>query len=138
MITSAPPLVSDVMTRRVLGVRADDTLLEAARVMSDGNVGGVAVLGPSGDVTGFVSKTDLVDRLAEGRPLADVRVGEIISGEVVETTELTPLDEALARMAFEGVHRALVRDERGDPTGMLSAWDVLRAIGDRRLVLRVG
>lgn len=138
MITSAPPLVSDVMTRRVLGVRADDSLLEAARVMSDGNVGGVAVLGPSGDVAGFVSKTDLVDRLAEGRPLADVRVGEIISGEVVETTELTPLDEALARMAFEGVHRALVRDERGDPTGMLSAWDVLRAIGDRRLVLRVG
>lgn len=138
MITSAPPLVSDVMTRRVLGVRADDSLLEAARVMSDGNVGGVAVLGPSGDVAGFVSKTDLVDRLAEGRPLADVRVGEIISGEVVETTELTPLDEALARMAFEGVHRALVRDERGDATGMLSAWDVLRAIGDRRIVLRVG
>lgn len=52
--------VEDVMTRRVITVRPDTPVHEAARLMFTNRVGGLPVIDASGRVVGIISDGDLI------------------------------------------------------------------------------
>lgn len=55
--------VKDVMTKKVLTVRSDQTLIEAARILVKYNISGAPVLDKKGNMVGILSEKDLFHAL---------------------------------------------------------------------------
>jgi CBS domain-containing protein len=55
--------VKDVMTRKVLTVKSDETLIEAARILVKHNVSGAPVVDKKGKMIGVLSEKDLFHAL---------------------------------------------------------------------------
>lgn len=116
--------VNEVMTADPRTVTPDDSLVEAARHMRDGDVGAVVVI-REGDVAGVLTDRDIVVRgVAQGLDVAQGTVGEVASQEsVVTVTPDQTIDEATRLMTEHDVRR-LVVVQGGRPAGILSLGDL--------------
>src|SRR5438874_13419479 len=106
-------LVRDVMTTDVVSLQVDTTLIDAARVMQDKDIGDVVVVEDE-RLVGVVTDRDIVVRaIAEGLTPDTTTLGAIVSRDLVtERPDDTTL--ALARlMRDRAVRRPLARDEHG-------------------------
>ena len=112
--------VNDVMIRNVVTIDASATLLQAAEVMRDANVGMLPVM--EGDVLrGIVTDRDLVVRAMtrDIRP-SEVSVAECLS-EPPRCAEPTwSLDEAMEEMARQQVGRLPIVDGDGRVLGVVT------------------
>jgi predicted transcriptional regulator len=122
--------VRDIMTSCVQGLAAETPLQEAARMLTENQVGGAPVL-DQGRIVGVVSKSDLVavhQRTDDRATVADVMTHVIYA---VRPTD--PVMSAIRLMVQENVHRAIVVDGDGRLAGVITPMDVLRALsrGDR-------
>ena len=115
--------VREMMTGNPEQVDTDTTVHEAARIMSELNVGAVPVV-TGGQLQGIVTDRDITVRvIAENRNPAEVRVGEIATPSPVTVTPDMDMDEAARLMAEHQVRRLPVVE--GDRlVGMLSLGDV--------------
>jgi CBS domain-containing protein len=69
--------VEDFMTRRVITITPDTTLLAAAKLMLEHRVGGLPVLDAAGHLIGVFSESDLLREEGEkGSPWLDIMVAE--------------------------------------------------------------
>ncbi len=121
--------VRDLMSRGVVWVHPDMTLEELAEVMLERKHMGYPVL-TDGRLIGIVTFTDLskVPRSEWSR----VRVGEVMSRNLITTTSDADASEAFLTLAKAGVGRLPVVDG-GELKGILSKTDLLRAIEVMRL-----
>ena len=111
--------IRDAMTSNPRSVDTSSTVIEAARLMKEADVGPIPVV--EGDrLVGIV--TDRV--VAEGRDPQSVTVGEIASKDLVTVDPQQELDEALRLMAQHQVRRLPVVEEDGRLVGILAQADV--------------
>ena len=69
--------VKDFMTRRVVTIAPDTTLLAAAKLMLEHRVGGLPVLDAADRIIGVFSESDLLrEEGEEGSPWLDIMVGQ--------------------------------------------------------------
>lgn len=158
-------LIGEIMTSEVICVTEDVTVDELTRLFVERRISGVPVVNNDGKAVGVVSKTDLVRESHEqpnvqeydkslqiqsgegyaydlgpgfhGEKLSNVRVREIMTPVAYTLKAGTPVSQAAALMAFEGIHRVpVVCESGGEVIGMLSALDVLRWIGEHDGYLR--
>src|SRR5271154_3118344 len=79
--------VEDFMTRRVVTITPDTTLLAAARLMLEHRVGGLPVVDASGRMIGVFSESDLLREEGEdGSPWLQMMVGP--DGQPAERIQL--------------------------------------------------
>jgi CBS domain-containing protein len=79
--------VEDFMTRRVVTITPDTTLLAAAKLMLEHRVGGLPVLDASGRIIGVFSESDLLRQEGEdGSPWLQMMVGQ--QGKPAEAPQL--------------------------------------------------
>jgi CBS domain-containing protein len=118
--------VEDVMTPAPRTVASSASVVEAARLMRDEDVGALPVA-DDGQVVGVVTDRDLVVRvLAEGADPESTRVADVTSGGTVTVTPDQDLEEALRLMASHQVRRLPVVE--GDRlVGILAQADVAQA-----------
>ena len=83
--------VEDIMTRRVITVRPETTIQEAARLMFTNRVSGLPVVDAGGRVVGIISDGDLIRR--QRRPKEEVR------GAVRDNAASTQPADVLVRTA---------------------------------------
>jgi CBS domain-containing protein len=123
--------VSDLMTQNPRAVRPDDSVVEAARLMRDENVGSLPVI--DGDrLIGMVTDRDIALRVvAEARDPGSVAVQEIASRNPVAAESTTDLDDALRLMARHQVRRLPVTEE-GRLVGIIAQADVAAEVGDKQ------
>jgi CBS domain-containing protein len=115
--------VDQVMTHDPRTVSPDDTVLDAARQMREGDVGDVLVV-DGGKLAGILTDRDIVVRaVADGRDPSDVRVGDIRTEGVATLTPDQPLKDAIRLMRDQDVRRAPVVQD-GRPVGILSLGDL--------------
>ena|SRR5688572_4615953 len=69
----------------------------------------------------------------EWDPLDEHTVAEVMSRVLFHVGPLTPVTEAARLMERERIHRLIVLDE-DVPVGILSSWDIVRAVAGGRLV----
>ncbi len=122
----------DIMTKDPTTVTADASLLEAARVMKDEDVGVVPVVEGKEKkrVVGIITDRDIAIRcVAAGRDAKQCRVSEIMSSGVKTIRESDSVDETLSVMAREQVRRIPVVDEQGNLVGIISQADVALEAG---------
>jgi CBS domain-containing protein len=133
------------MTRRVVTITPDTTLLAAAKLMLEHRVGGLPVLDASGRMIGVFSESDLLREEGEdGSPWLRMIVGP--DGEPVEPTRLDAqkVDEFMTRqlgtiapgasiaqacrLLHEHRLRRLPVVENGKLVGVIARADLVRAV----------
>jgi predicted transcriptional regulator len=112
--------VKDVMVPDVLTIDASDTLLDAAQLMRDGNVGVLPVV-DNGVLRGIVTDRDLVVRaMAEGVDASTTRVAECATWDIICAQADSSIDDAMEVMADSQVGRLPVVDADNRVIGILT------------------
>jgi CBS domain-containing protein len=118
-----PQTVSEVMTRNPVTVPADATIVDAARLMRDRDIGPLIVV-DSDRVQGIVTDRDIVVRaVADGRDPSTVTIGEVCSEDVEIISPDEPISDAVRRMEQRDVRRLPVVED-GRPVGIVSMGDL--------------
>ena len=121
--------VADVMVFRVVKVSPDDTVSVAIARMLEENVGSVGVC--EGDkLVGMFTERDVLRLAGEGSQFADVRVGDVMTRQLVT---LAPDDDILdaARLMSERKIRHLPVLEGENLLGIVGIREVVRALVER-------
>ena len=124
-------LVSQILqskaSDRVLTIRPDATVAEAARVLSERRIGSLVVSTDGSAVQGIISERDIVREMGRrGVGCFTERVEEMMTRDVVTCTRSDLADDVLTRMT-EGRFRHLPVVENGQMVGLISIGDVVKA-----------
>jgi CBS domain-containing protein len=115
--------VEEIMTRDPRTVDASDTIVDAARVMRDSDIGDVVVM-DGGQVSGIVTDRDVVVRgVADGRDPEATSVGEVCTTGVETIEPEASVDDALRLMREKDIRRLPVA-KHGRPVGIISLGDL--------------
>lgn len=108
----------------------DDTVLQAARAMTERNVGAATVLDGT-KVVGVVTERDMMQKIvAANHDPNTMRVREIMSSPAMSIGLDTSVATAAAVMREHHIRHLVVLDERGTAVGMLAQRYVLYDILD--------
>jgi CBS domain-containing protein len=139
--------VEDFMTRRVVTITPDTTLLAAARLMLEHRVGGLPVVDASGRMIGVFSESDLLreegedgspwlqmmvgpdGRPAEPIPLDARKVGDMMTCEPITIAPGSSIAQA-CRMLHDHHLRRLPVVESDKLVGMIARADLVRAVAE--------
>lgn len=144
------PTAADVMTRNVVGVQPDLSLDGLLSLLTEHGFKALPVIADDGNLLGTVSESDALaylqahrdegardDSLGRDGDFASMHtadalpcVEEVMLPLALTVPEDVPLTQAAALMAFEGIHRLIVRNPDGQVVGLLSASDVLGWLGE--------
>jgi CBS domain-containing protein len=121
--------VADVMVFRVVRVSPDDTVSVAIARMLEENVGSVGVC-EGEKLVGIFTERDVLRLAGEGSQFADVRVGDVMTRQLVT---LAPDDDILdaARLMGERKIRHLPVLEGENLLGIVGIREVVRALVER-------
>jgi CBS domain-containing protein len=120
--------VADVMSKDVKLASPEDTVQQAARVMSEQDTG-VLPVGEDDRLVGMVTDRDIAVRaVAEGKG-PDTKVREVMTPGVQYCFEDEDLDQVARRMAEQQVRRMPVMDRGKRLVGILSLGDVAMGEG---------
>jgi IMP dehydrogenase len=110
--------------QEVISVRPADTVLQAANLMNERNIGGVLVL--EGDqVAGIFTERDVIRRVvASGLDPATTRVAAVMSAPVITCQPDLSIDDCAALMMAKRIRHLPVQDAAG-LTGMVTIGDLL-------------
>lgn len=119
--------VQQLMTRNVKIIDSSTTLVEAAEIMRDLDIGALAV-GDEGRPIGMLTDRDIVVRaLAEYKDPAHTTAREVITPRLSTIQADADITEAAELMARDQVRRLLVIDHTQVPVGILSLGDIGRS-----------
>ncbi|MGE3540546.1 MAG: HPP family protein [Candidatus Tectimicrobiota bacterium] len=143
MQQAAQTSIAAVMRPPTYTVTAQEPVQELLALFIEKGISAAPVIDAQGSPVGFVSKTDVVrevrrsgaDAHHDSGPavqpwwdttrLAHLQVGQIMTPTVYTFPSDTTVADAIAVMAFEGIHHLPVVDAAGALVGMLSALDIL-------------
>jgi CBS domain-containing protein len=121
--------VQEGMSPRVLTVGPGHTLREAARLMSEREVGAAVVIDPDAHGPGILTERDLLLSIGAGEDPDRELVAEHLTRDVVYAAPDWSLEEAAAAMV-RGRFRHLIVVDAGETVGILSVRDVVRCWTD--------
>jgi CBS domain-containing protein len=123
----------EIMTSGVECVGENQTLVEAARMLRDLEVGAMPVCGEDNRLKGMVTDRDIVVRgLAEGGDQGSTTAGELAQGKPVTIGADDDIEEVLRTMAQHQVRRLPVIDGH-DLVGIISQADIARSLPERKV-----
>lgn len=117
--------VRDGMSSVILTVGPGHTLREAARRMTEKEVGAAVVIDEETPGPGVVSERDILNSLGRGQDPDSERVGDHMSGEVISASPGWSLERAAMEMSRRRIRHLVVVDG-GELVGMLSMRDIVR------------
>lgn len=121
--------IKDWMSKPAVSCGPGATLEEAARLMWEGDLGIVPVIGSGGELVGILTDRDAcMGSYIRGRALNAVRVSETMSRDVCSCRASESIEQALFRMRERQVRRLPVVDEENRLIGVLSMNDIVRGI----------
>ncbi len=104
---------------------AEDTGEKLAGTMSEGGFGSVPILATDGKVIGIVSEFDLLKAISEGKDLAKLTAGEIMTKNPITVTLETPAMDIIRLLQEKHLIRVPVVDAEGKLAGVVARRDIL-------------
>lgn len=118
----------DIMTLDPTCVRENDTLVDAARLLRDLDVGALPICGEDDRLKGMLTDRDIVVRcIADGGDPATTTAGSLAQGKPVTIGADDDIREALTVMQDHQVRRLPVIDGH-DLVGIISQADIAREL----------
>jgi len=121
--------VGHMITKQLVTITSDKSILDAARMMVNNNMGLLVILNP-GDpakLAGVISERDIIKALASGMNL-DVKVVEVGTRDVVTVRVKADVAEAAKAMNRNRIRHVVVLDEYEKLVGVVSMRDL---VGER-------
>ena len=122
------PSVMDILADKgsdVYTILPSATVLEATHAMNDQKIGALVVKDRDGRVMGIFTERDVLRRvIAEEKSPRTVRVGEVMTRDVVCCPPETDIDEASRIMRDSRVRHLPVCDSDGAVLGLVSIGDL--------------
>jgi len=121
--------VSHILTRPMVTIGANDTVLTAAKLLVQNNIGLLVVTQVQTDrkLVGVISERDIIRVIASGRTL-DTPVNEVCTKNVVTVRGNADVAEAARAMNKHGIRHVVVVDDSSKPVGVVSMRDL---VGER-------
>ncbi len=121
--------VGDIVQRPLITIPAGRTLLEAARLMVENNMGLLVISDPKDKTkpAGVISERDIIRAIGSGRKL-DVSVDEVSTKQVITVRASSEVAEAAKAMNRHHIRHVVVVDEQGKLAGVVSMRDL---VGER-------
>lgn len=115
--------------RRLLTIRTDALLVDAARLLSDPTMNLVVVCDESGRMAGVITRTDIVGHIGHctGHSCA-VAASNVMTPKVAFCRPADWLNDVWSALKERGLKNIPVVDEGMRPIGVLNARDVLQAL----------
>ena len=129
--------VKEIMTTHVQACRPEDSLEKAAQLMWDHDCGCVPVCSDAGNgvgwTVGVITDRDIcMHALFQGRPMRDLRVGDVMAKEVRVCRPDDSIAQAEKIMQEARVRRLPVVEATGALIGMISLADLARQAARER------
>jgi CBS domain-containing protein len=116
--------VRDAMTEHVLTITPGRSLRDAARFMTEHNVGAAVIMDPEQPGPGIISERDVVRSLGGGEDPDTELVGDHLTSDAVFADADWDLEKAADTMARHGFRHLVVLDS-GDVRGIISMRDIM-------------
>jgi CBS domain-containing protein len=131
--------VADVMTTDVISINDDAALVDAAILLADSHVSGLAVINERHRLVGVLTASDILAAEAEAGDeetravvLRETLVGEAMSPQPLVIAPDATVRTAALEMEYADVHRLFVV-LNGKPVGVISRSDVSRVLSLGRM-----
>jgi len=123
------PTVKDFMTTNVITIDAQGTVLYAAKLMHQQDVGDLVVM--EGKVAkGIVTERDLVRRIMANKKSVDTKVSEVMSAPLITIDEEASLREAARKMVKHKIRRLPVM-KKDMLVGIIATSDFARHLSKK-------
>ena len=117
--------VRDGMSNVVLTIGPGHSLSEAARLMTERNVGAAIVMDPDSPGPGILTERDILRSVAAGENPATELVGDHLTDELISASPDWSLEQAAEAM-LDGGFRHLLVVNGAELEGILSMRDIVR------------
>lgn len=126
-------LVREAMTVNPRTVSLNDSVVDAAHIMEQEDVGSVPVVDTDNVLVGMITDRDITLRVvAAGKDPLSTAAGEVATRQVSPAYPDESLDEALEQMAHRQVRRLpVIEDDR--VVGILAQADVVHEVKDKKI-----
>lgn len=122
-------LVKEVMTKKVVTIEHDKTVLDACNLYRDKKIGCLIVI-ENGNCVGIVTERDIIERtICARRDPEKTRVREIMSTNLKTIHALDSLEKALTVMRDNSIKKLPVIVKEG-VVGIITVTDISRARPD--------
>ena len=113
------------MTKQIVTIEGDKSALEAARLMAEKGISSLFVI-KDGSPAGIVSERDFVKKIcAKDLPIAQVRIGDIMSKILTTADPETAIEVAVQRMMNHKIRRLPIME--GDKiVGIVTVTDLAK------------
>ncbi|CAI1493438.1 CBS domain protein [Thermococcus nautili] len=119
--------VGQVVKRKAVIVKPDDTIERVARILSRHKVGSAVVV-DNDEIVGVITDRDILDKVvAKGRDPKTVKVHEVMTRNPITIEDDYDISDAIDKMMEKGIRRLLVT-RLGKPLGFVTAADLLAAL----------
>ena len=121
--------IGDILQRPLLSIPSDASVLDAARLMVENNIGLLVISDPKdkSKLAGVISERDIMKTLVSGRGL-NAPVAGVSTKQVVTVSASSEVAEAAKAMNKHRIRHVVVVDEQGKPSGVVSMRDL---VGER-------
>jgi CBS domain-containing protein len=129
--------VKEIMTCDVETIDSDITIIQAANLMKQLDIGALPVWKEQ-RLIGMVTDRDITVRaVAEGKDPSETCVKDIMTPQVYYCFEDDDIHEAASLMEEKSIHRLLVLSEDNQPVGFLTLADFAVKCRDERLAWEI-
>ena len=125
--------IGEICTVQTVYCEREESVQGAAMLMRKHHVGDLVVVEPNGErvPVGIVTDRDIVvSVIALGLDPASLLVGDIMSDDLLTTSENDDVYETIERMRYRGIRRVPVVNSAGGLTGIVSADDLLEFLAE--------
>jgi CBS domain-containing protein len=123
------PSVKDIMTKNVVSIGVDNSVLEAAEIMSSNQLGCLVIINRELPI-GIVTERDIVRRVVAKKLPLDTKISQIMSQSLITVDVDASLKEAARLMSSNKIRRLPVL-KQNKLVGIVVASDFVRNLGKK-------
>lgn len=117
----------DLMTKNVITVKEDTSVVELAKILYENQISGVPVVDSQGKVVGVVTEKDILNIIFSGN-VEHTKVGDIMSRNIIKFLPETDIDKVALAISEHNVRRVIIVDNNDKVVGIVSRRDIIKMI----------
>ncbi|MDP1729327.1 MAG: CBS domain-containing protein [archaeon] len=111
--------IKEIMNR-AMAVESDISLKDAAKIMSDKNIGSIVII-KNGKLSGIITESDIIKNVCN----LNKKISSVMSKNVVTINENEELNEVATLMKKNSIKRLPVISENGKIVGIVTSTDLI-------------